>query len=156
MKRLIFLLAATFAMLPAPAAAKSLPAAVAATVNAMLAATNANNGTQLAAYYTPNAVVVDEFAPYAWTGPAAASQWWAGVDKQIAQMGSTAIHATAQPIKHFDVAGDSAYVVVPLSISWSVKGKPGHETGLMTLTLRRLGGVWKIATQAWGTATSTP
>jgi ketosteroid isomerase-like protein len=155
MKRQIFLLAAIFSMLAAPAAAKSPPAAVMAPINAMLAATNADKGAELAAYYTPDAVVVDEFAPYAWTGPAAAAQWWAGVDKQIAAMGTHAIHAAAQPIKHFDVTGDSAYVVVPLIISYAVKGKPGHETGLFTLALRRSGGQWKIATQTWATATST-
>jgi ketosteroid isomerase-like protein len=155
MKRQIFLLAAIFSMFAAPATAKSLPAAVMAPINAMLAATNADKGTELAAYYTPDAVVVDEFAPYVWTGPTAASQWWAGVDKQIAQMGTHTIHAAAQPIKHFDVTGDSAYVVVPLYISYAVKSKPGHETGLFTLTLRRSGGAWKIATQTWATATST-
>jgi ketosteroid isomerase-like protein len=155
MKRTISLLAAVFAMLAAPAAAKSVAAAVMAPISAMLAATNADKGAELAAYYTADAVVVDEFAPYAWTGPTAAAQWWAGVDKQMAQMGTKTIHAVAQPIKHYDVTGDSAYVVVPLSISYVVKGKPGHETGLFTLTLRRSGGTWKIATQTWATATST-
>jgi ketosteroid isomerase-like protein len=155
MRRQIFLLAAVFSMLAAPAAAKSLPAAVMAPISAILAATNADKGAELGTYYTPDAVVVDEFAPHVWTGPTAAAQWWAGVDKQMAQMGTHAIHAAAQPIKHFDVTGDSAYVVVPLNISYAVKGKPGHETGLFTLTLRRSGGTWKIATQTWATATST-
>jgi ketosteroid isomerase-like protein len=82
----------------------------------------------LAAYYTSDAVVVDEFAPYVWTGPTAATQWWAGVDKQMAQMGANTI---------------------------SAKGKPGHETSLFTLTLRRIGGTWKIATQTWATETAT-
>jgi ketosteroid isomerase-like protein len=155
MKRQIFSLAAIFSMLAAPAAAKSLPTAVMAPIDAMLAATNADKGEDLAAYYTSDAVVVDEFAPYAWTGPTAAAQWWAGVDKQMAQMGTKTIHAVARPISHYGVTGDSAYVVVPLYISYTVKGKPGHETGLFTLTLRRSGGTWKIATQTWATATST-
>jgi ketosteroid isomerase-like protein len=153
MKRQILLLAAIFSI-AAPAMATSPPAAVMAPIKAMLAATNADNGAGLAAFYTPDAAVVDEFAPYMWTGPTAATQWWAGVDKQIAQMGTHAIHAAAQPIKHFDVTGDSAYVVVPLIISYIVKGKPEHETGLFTLTLRRSGSTWKIATQTWATATS--
>jgi ketosteroid isomerase-like protein len=155
MKRQICLLAAIFSMLAAPAAAKPLPAAVMAPINAMLAATNADKGAQIATYYTPDAVVVDEFAPYVWTGPTAGAQWWAGVDKQIAAMGTHTIHAAAQPVKHFDVTGDRAYVVVPLIISFAVKGKPGRETGLFTLTLRRSGSTWKIATQTWATATST-
>jgi hypothetical protein len=37
----------------------------------------------------------------------------------------------------------------------SAKGKPGHETGLFTLTLRRIGGTGKIATQTWAMATAT-
>jgi len=155
MKRQISLLAALFAMLAAPVAAKSVPAAVMAPIDAILAATNADKGGELAAYYTSDAVVVDEFAPYAWTGPTAATQWWAGVDKQMAQMGTKAIHAVAQLVRHYNVTGDSAYVVVPLYISYAVKGKRGHETGLFTLTLHRSGGTWKIATQTWATATSS-
>jgi hypothetical protein len=52
MKRTISLLAAVFAMLAAPAAGKSVPAAVMAPISAMLAATNADKGAELAAYYT--------------------------------------------------------------------------------------------------------
>jgi hypothetical protein len=51
MKRTISLLAAVFAMLAAPAAGKSVPAAVMAPISAMLAATNADKGAELAAYY---------------------------------------------------------------------------------------------------------
>jgi hypothetical protein len=46
-------------------------------------------------------------------------------------MGTKTIHAAAQPIQHYNVTGDSAYVVVPI-----------YST-------------WKIATQTWATATST-
>lgn len=155
MKRYTLLLIAAISMLAAPAAAATPPAAVMAPINAILAQTNADKGSGLDAYYTSDAVVVDEFAPYAWSGPTAAGQWWAGVDKLSAKMGTSGVHAAAQPVKHFGVTGDRAYVVVPLYISYVTKGKPEHETGLLTVTLRRSAGTWKIATQTWATATST-
>ncbi len=126
-----------------------------APINAMLAATNANKIAGLDAYYTSDAVVVDEFAPYEWKGSTAGTQWWTGVQKESASMHATSVVATAQTIEHYAVAGDAAYVVVPLKISIGLKGKTGLETGLLTVTLRRSAGRWKIATQTWGTATST-
>jgi ketosteroid isomerase-like protein len=126
-----------------------------APISAMLAATNANKIAGLDAYYTSDAVVVDEFAPYEWRGGTAGTQWWTGVQKESAKMHATSVVATAQTVEHYAVAGDAAYVVVPLKISIELAGKTGLETGLLTVTLRRSGGRWKIVTQTWGTSTST-
>jgi ketosteroid isomerase-like protein len=155
MKKQILLALALAAVLAAPAAAATPPPDVMAPINAVLAATNADKIAGLDSYYTADAVVVDEFAPYVWTGQTAGTHWWTALDRLGVQMGSSAVHATALAVEHFEVKGDSAYVVIPLEITYTLKGKPQHETGLWTVTLRRSGGAWQIATQTWGTSTST-
>ncbi len=141
--------AATLLTLAAPAAAATPLAVLMVPIKAMIAATNANNIAGIDAYYTSDAVVVDEFAPYRWAGQAAATQWWNGVNKNTAQLDSANVQATVQTVKHYQVAGDNAYVVVPLHITYTLKGQPAYENGILALTLRREGGTWKIATQIW-------
>lgn len=131
------------------------PPALMATINAVLTDTNANDLSRLDSYYTPNAVVVDEFAPYVWTGSQAASQWWAGVEQLNKKLQISGMKAAAQPVRHFDMSGEKAYVVVPLVLSYTYKNKPQKETGTITCTLLNTGGAWKIATQTWSTETNT-
>jgi ketosteroid isomerase-like protein len=154
MIRRVFFLAAI--LLPtAPAAAAATPVAILMVpINAMIAATNADNMAGIDAYYTPDAVIVDEFAPYRWTGQAAATQWWNGVRKMSVTSGTANVHATVQRLKYYQVAGDDAYAVVPLHITYTLKSQSAYEDGILTLTLRRGGGIWRIATQVFTTATS--
>lgn len=155
MIRRVFFLAAILLLPAAAAAAAATPLAVLMVpINPMIAATNADNVAGIDAYYTPDAVIVDEFAPYRWAGQAAATQWWSGVRKTSATLGTANLHAAVQKVNHYQVSGDDAYVVVPLHITYTLKNQPAYEDGLLTLTLRRGGGIWKIATQIFTTATS--
>lgn len=139
-----------------PAIAASGPSrAVMAPIQAVAAATNADKARSMDAYFLPNAVVVDEFPPYMWSGANAASRWWTAFDMLGSKLGATNFRATALPIKQSNVFGNAAYVVVPVVITFAIKGKPQRETGLWTFTLQRSGAAWKIATVTWGTSTST-
>ena len=155
MIRRVFFMAAVLLLPAVPAAAAATPLAVLMVpINAMIAATNADNVAGIDAYYTPDAVIVDEFAPYRWTGQAAATQWWSGVHKMSATSGTANVHAAVQRVQHYQVSGDDAYVIVPLRITYTLKSQPAYENGILTLTLRRRGGTWKIATQIFTTTTN--
>lgn len=148
-------LTAVLAGLAAPASAAAPPAGVMATISAVLKDTNANDTSKLDGYYTSDAVVIDEFAPYVWTGTGAGTRWWTSLVAFNRKMSISNMKASMQSIQHFNVAGDKAYAVVPLTISFGYKGKPQKETGTLTLTLQRSGNDWKIATQTWGTLSNT-
>jgi ketosteroid isomerase-like protein len=151
---LSFVLAA--AMLHASAAASGGPSdAVMQPVNALLAAANADDAAAMDRYVTGDAIVVDDFAPYRWTGPHAARQWWTDIDALFAKVGITQVHATASPVTQYSVSPDEAYVVVPLSVSYLLKGKAAGNTGLWTCVVHRYGASWKVAVAAWGTLTRT-
>jgi hypothetical protein len=128
--------------------------AIMAPLNTEIAATVANNAAAMGGLFTPDAVVVDDFAPYVWTGANAGSQWWTAFQAVAAKAGLTHVYATAQPITQYNVSETSAYVVVPLVITYELKGKPQRQTGLWTFTLRKAP-TWKIVTLTWAALTRT-
>jgi ketosteroid isomerase-like protein len=52
--------------------------------------------------------------------------------------------------RHMDVTGDSAYVVVPASMTFSIRGTEVTQSGAtFTVALRRQPEGWRIAAWAW-------
>jgi ketosteroid isomerase-like protein len=135
--------------LASTAAAASSTAAIITTIRGAIGAANADDATKVNSYFTPVSDVVDDFAPYHWGGSNAAAAWWSALNRVNGAMHVTGIHATILTVAQLRVSGDNAYAVVPLSISYLLKGKAGRERGLWTLTLRRSGVLWKIATAAY-------
>ncbi|MBV8148719.1 MAG: nuclear transport factor 2 family protein [Candidatus Eremiobacteraeota bacterium] len=137
-----------------PVAAADTNAGVMHALKGVLAAVNADNATQLNAYFASNATVVDDFPPFAWMGADAGTRWWHASDKDLADHGIAGVHATLGAIARFAVIGNDAYVIAPLTIAYRVKGRPAHSNGLWTLTFHQSGGTWKIASATWTTSSS--
>jgi hypothetical protein len=147
----IALLLASFAL---PAAAET-NTAVMATVNGVIAAADADNAGQVNSYFASSSTVVDDFPPFSWSGAGAGARWWTASDKDAAKHGIANIRATLQPVSRFAVVGSDAYVIAPLTIAFTVKGKPAHSNGLWTLTLHQTGGSWKITSATWATTSGS-
>jgi hypothetical protein len=57
--------------------------------------------------------------------------------------------AVGEP-RHVDVTGDYAYVVVPATMSFNLKGKEVTQTGAnFTVALRKVGTEWRLTAWAW-------
>jgi hypothetical protein len=51
---------------------------------------------------------------------------------------------------HNNVTGDAAYVVLPATMTFKIKGKQVTQSdATFTVALRRVGGAWRIASWAW-------
>ena len=148
-------LAALLTSLALPAAAAGPSAAIMATVNGIVAAVNADKAADVNSYFSSNGHIVDDFAPYVWNGADAGSRWWTASDKDLAKNGVASLRATVQTITRYGAVGDDAYVVVPLSLSYTMKGKPARASGLWTLTLHQTGGSWKITSATWATTSGS-
>ena len=56
--------------------------------------------------------------------------------------------------RHVDVIGDSAYVVVPATMTFNIQAKQVTQTGsIFTVALRKLGTEWRLT--AWAGAKGT-
>lgn len=125
------------------------------TIHGVLAAVNAGDAARVGSYFAIKSTVIDENAPYVWSGSGAGETWWRAVAAMNEEGHVQQFHASALPIRYWSESGTKAYVVVPLVITLIANGKPARETGLWTLTLQRLGTVWVIDTATWATQAKT-
>ena len=119
-------------------------------VNGFIEATGATPNIDLAAsYWTANQSMVDEFAPYHWTGPNAVRTWWKGLLKDNKANGSSDVVVAVTAAPRIQRSGRHAYVVQPSSVSFNTKGQHVSVTGALTFALDRTKAGWKIASCAW-------
>jgi ketosteroid isomerase-like protein len=151
--RSLFLALAIAGLFAAPAVAAGPPKAIMTTIDGLAAATNSQNTARVSSYFASSATVIDEFPPFIWSGSGAGASWWDAVKKGNAKAHWTHLHVSVGTITQYTVAGDMAYVVVPLDISWMMGAKRVHETGLWMMTLARSASAWKVTTASWARQT---
>ncbi len=102
-----------------------------------------------AAYATGDIQIIDEFAPYHWTGRKAAHTWADGYDKHAKATGVTGGSVKYGEPTRTEMEGDLAYVVIPTTYVYKEHGQPMKENGQMTFVLRSQAGAWKISGWTW-------
>jgi len=94
--------------------------------------------------------IIDDFPPHEWHGPNACESWANDFGAVAKKEGITDSVVTLGKPRHVDVAGDRAYVVVPATYVYKLKGKAVKETGsTMTLALQKGAKGWQITGWAW-------
>jgi len=96
--------------------------------------------------------IVDEFPPYAWQGPTACADWASDFEANSKKEGITDEAVTLSKPRHVVVSGDRAYVVVPASYDYKLKGKKKSQKGaVMTVALQKTAAGWRITGWSWAT-----
>ena len=111
-----------------------------------------NNGDAnvMAATFAVPGSILDGMAPHVWQGPTATQDWYRDVLVEGEQHGASGYLVTLGEPLHNNVTGDSAYVVVPATMTFKVHGKQVTQTGaVFTVALRKLAEGWRIAAWAW-------
>jgi hypothetical protein len=98
-----------------------------------------------------DAAVIDDFPPFEWRGPGACANWSKAFDGFAQQNGITDPVGTIGKPKQFTVKGDHAYVVVPATFSYTMKGKPVKLTAIATFSLHKTASGWRITAWSWAT-----
>jgi ketosteroid isomerase-like protein len=94
--------------------------------------------------------ILDGMAPHVWQGPTAAQDWYKDVLVEGERHGASDYFVILGEPLHNNVNGDSAYVVVPATMTFKAHGKKITQRGaVFTLALRRLAEGWRIAAWAW-------
>ncbi|HMN76365.1 MAG TPA: nuclear transport factor 2 family protein [Burkholderiaceae bacterium] len=89
--------------------------------------------------------IIDDFAPHEWHGAGACGKWATDFQANATANAITdEVLAMAGKPLHVAVTGDRAYVVVPASYTYKLKGKPVKESALMTLALQKVAAGWRI------------
>jgi ketosteroid isomerase-like protein len=147
-------LALAFAAAPLSAAAAPVDDAK-ATVQRFVDGMNAGDARVLSSC-AASATVVDDMAPYVWTGPGACSRWISDLIANMKDTGTTAIHATFDPATVADVQDKTAYVVFPAKFVMTVKGAQTSKTGVMTFVMDQSADGWKFTHITWARTAQTP
>jgi hypothetical protein len=106
----------------------------------------------LEAYFSPDAVVVDDFTPFVWTAPQAGAAWWRSLDRFDARHHAQHLQAILLRVSDYrtDPEGHNVYMTLHLDIDITIaSGTINHASGLWNLTMHRIGNAWKITTATW-------
>ncbi len=102
--------------------------------------------------------ILDGLAPHVWHGPTACEDWYRDVLVAAEHEGATDYLVTIGTPLHANVTGDSAYAVVPASMTFKLRGKQITQSGaIFTTAFRKLEDGWRITAWAWakGAAVAT-
>lgn len=102
------------------------------------------------------ALIVDEFAPYVWTGPNSVQRWAGDYAKDARTRGISGGRMDyARPIRAISNGG-SAYVILPTTYRFTQRGKRMAGKGSMTFVMTGGRGHWKIASWTYSGAVPAP
>jgi ketosteroid isomerase-like protein len=125
---------------------------VALTLERFSAALAGNDAKAIVASCAPDAIVIDEFPPFAWSENGCAG-WWTALQALVKKDGIKDLHVAASPPSLIYVEGPLAYAVMRARVtSVHDAGVRVWESLYATIVLRRVAGGWEIVHLAWTTA----
>jgi ketosteroid isomerase-like protein len=108
----------------------------------------------MAATFAVPGSILDGMAPHVWQGPTATQDWYRDVLVEGEQHGASDYFVTLGEPLHNNVTGDSAYVVVPATMTFKMRDEQVTQSGaVFTVALRKLPGGWRIVSWAWAKGT---
>jgi len=128
-------------------------AALTAPVQHLADSINAGNAEVPQGVFAPGSVVLDDFAPFHWTGKTDGAGWYralVGTTHQqhgdfLAMKGAVKIGEPA----FARIQDNNAYVVYPSTFDFTENGKRIHQMAEWLFTEQRIGGKWLITGHTW-------
>ena len=121
-----------------------------AAVRKYVDAFNQGDAAAMATMFVVPGSILDGMAPHVWQGPTATQDWYRDVLVEGKQHAASDYFITLGEPLHNNVTGDSAYVVVPATMTFKLRGEQVTQFGaVFTVALRKLTEGWRIAAWAW-------
>ncbi|MBV8172682.1 MAG: nuclear transport factor 2 family protein [Candidatus Eremiobacteraeota bacterium] len=114
--------------------------------------------------FTDDISVIDLFPPFYWHGKSDVVRWYSMI---MPSKGDRALHQHVELGSPFIVtvgagerrsttgSGDTAYVVVPATLTYVYNGKQQITKAVYAWTLRHEAGRWRVCAHSWGTISET-
>lgn len=118
-------------------------------IEALVVAIERGDTAGIARAYAPDPSIVDEFAPFRWTGSDAAKRWARGFAASNNAGNVTDVGLTHEKPRFVTRSGERAWLVYPAKFTFRVGGKPAWETAAWTFALVRIAGAWRIEASTW-------
>jgi ketosteroid isomerase-like protein len=119
------------------------------TVHDFVDAFDKGDAAAAAATQSADVSIIDEMAPHAWTAPGAFQAWAGALMADAKANGQSGNKVTLGDVVRAEDNGDTAYVTMAATYSYSQKGAAMSEPARMVFALKKAGGDWKITAWAW-------
>ena len=117
---------------------------------------NKGDAKVMASTFANPGSILDGMAPHVWHGPTAAEDWYRDVLIEGKQHGASGYSVTVGEPLHNNVTGDSAYIVLPATMTFKLGDKQITQSGaIFTVALRKVAEGWRIAAWAWAKGTAS-
>jgi len=121
-----------------------------AAVRQYVDAFNTGDAKAMAAACADPMQILDGMSPHVWQGPTASDDWYSDVLAEGEHLGASGYRIALGEPRHVDVNDDYAYVVVPATMSFDLRGTQVTQTGsVFTLALRKISAEWHLTAWAW-------
>ncbi|KUI42734.1 hypothetical protein AU197_15955 [Mycobacterium sp. IS-1590] len=121
-----------------------------AAVHRYIAAFNNGDVAEMASAFDSAATILDGLAPHVWQGASAAQDWYRDVIAESAHLGASDYVVGVGVPLHNSVSDDRAYLVLPATMTFSLRGAQVRQDGaFFTVALRRASQDWRITAWAW-------
>jgi ketosteroid isomerase-like protein len=116
---------------------------------------NRGDGEAMASIFAGPGSILDGMAPHVWSGLTASQDWYRAVLTEAKRHGASDYSVTLGEPLHNNTTGDNAYVVVPATMTFKVRGHRVTQAGaIFTVALRKFTEAWRISAWAWTKGTS--
>lgn len=118
-------------------------------VRAFIDDVNGGNASQALRRLTEDVCIIEDIAPFRWTGSEAGGQWLAAMGVNAQRLGVTSITMTPGEPRRVEVEGDYGYCIVPGIVALEGPGAALREDGLITFAMHFKDGRWRISALTW-------
>ena len=150
------ILAATMMFVPAAPAMAGPAEDATKAVTTVLDKFNGGDVAAFIAAHRDGAIIVDEFAPYSWTGSGSVKRWLDTYAADAKKRGISDGRVDYEAPIQANSDGSAAYIVLPTTYSFAQNGKKMAGEGSMTFVMAKVGADWKIASWTYSGATPSP
>jgi hypothetical protein len=132
-------------------------ASVVSVINGALDAFRAGDLVTFKAAWAPQGVdIVDDVPPYLWTGERSLERWIDDTARAIGNLNVADLDIRAKPPLHVEITGDSAYVVLPVTVTYRRAKTSYIQNGTQILVMTRTSDGWKMRTMSYAAAPAVP
>jgi ketosteroid isomerase-like protein len=117
---------------------------------------NAGDMNAFYAAHAPGAVIIDEFAPFMWTGKDAPHIWAQGFDADAKAQHITDPRMDYAAPMRAESDGKSAYILLPTVYHIKQNGRSMSAAGTMSFVMSRTADGWKIASWTYSAPAPAP
>jgi ketosteroid isomerase-like protein len=125
-------------------------------VHTFIDAFNRGDQKSMAEAFASSTSILDGIPPYTWQGPRAGERWYKDMLGAGEPEGTGHYFVTLGYPWHVSTTGDSSYVVVPATMTFTAHGEKVKQTGsVLTVALRKHSEKWLITAWAWAKGTNS-